>query len=84
MLIEKEKPAKTDIFKKIGKKNLIIAGAVLLIGAAVWLNWAIFADADGGYGKYSEASGMTDGSGAENSGGASEKVDTYFTCCLVQ
>lgn len=79
MLIEKEKPAKTDIFKKIGKRNLIIAGAVLLIGAAVWLNWAIFAGADDGYGKYSDAAGMTDGTGAENSNGASENVDTYFT-----
>ena len=29
-------------FSKIGKRNLVIIGAVLLVGAAVWVNYALF------------------------------------------
>ena len=37
-------------FERIGRKNLIIIGSVLLIGVAVCLNWVLFADTDkGGY-----------------------------------
>lgn len=37
-------------FGRIGKKNLIIIGAVLLVGAAVCINWVLFANLnDGGY-----------------------------------
>lgn len=32
-----------SFFERIGRRNLIIAGAVLLIGAAVAVNWAFFA-----------------------------------------
>ena len=32
-----------DFFKKMGKRNLIIAGAVIMIGLAVYVNWIIFA-----------------------------------------
>lgn len=31
--------------KKNMKRNLIVMGSVLLIGGAVWLNWALFSDA---------------------------------------
>ena len=33
-------------FRKIGRRNLIIAGAVVVIGAAVALNWAFFSKAN--------------------------------------
>lgn len=38
-----------NFFKKVGKKNLVIVGAVLLIGVAVVANWMIFRDKDGGH-----------------------------------
>ena len=41
-LLEKVK----GFFEKIGRKNLIIIGSVLLIGVAVCLNWVLFADTD--------------------------------------
>ena len=47
-----------DFIDKIGKRNLIIACAVLLIGAAVWLNFILFSGTDqGGYGDYDQPSG---------------------------
>ena len=45
-----------DFFRKIGKKNLVIVSAVLLIGVAVLANWLIFRD-DGGY-DYNGGDGM--------------------------
>ena len=44
-------------FSKIGKRNLIIIGAVALIGVAVCLNLALFSDDDDGY-TYSGGNGM--------------------------
>ncbi len=47
------------VLEKIGKRNLIIACAVLLIGAAVWLNFILFTggnDTDG-YDGYDKPSG---------------------------
>lgn len=53
-LIETEEESFGDklraFFERIGKRNLIIIGAVLLVGVAVCLNWVLFADAnDDGY-----------------------------------
>ena len=45
------------VFTKIGKRNLIIIGAVALIGVAICLNLILFADDDGGY-TYSGGNGM--------------------------
>ena len=45
-LIDKVK----EFLAKIGKRNLIIIGAVLLVGVAICLNWVLFAGTDdGGY-----------------------------------
>lgn len=50
-------------FEKIGKRNMLIAGAVLLIAAAVLLNWAFFnAGQKAGYEDYAK------GTGAQQSG----------------
>ena len=48
MVIEKKQPLDglKRFVKKIGKRNLIIAGALVLIVAAVCINWAIFAGDD--------------------------------------
>lgn len=47
-------------FRKIGRRNLIIAGAVVVIGAAVALNWAFFSKANDhdGY-DYKASTGMS-------------------------
>lgn len=77
-----EEEMKTPIrsfFEKIGKRNLIIIGVVLLIGVAVWLNWMIFANGnDDGYTGYDKNSGMNSnlGDNTDNAGDAGNKVDT--------
>ena len=53
-------PGKFRLFlMKIGKRNAIIACSIVLIGAAVWLNWMLFAgnDNDDGYNGYDQPSG---------------------------
>lgn len=68
-------------FAKIGRRNLIIIGAVLLVGVAVCLNWILFADAgDDGY-DYNDNAGQTDG-GLEDDGDTSE-VLAYFASTQV-
>jgi stage III sporulation protein AH len=48
-----------EFFMKDGKRNLIITCAVVLIGAAVWLNFIFFADnKDGGF-DYTGNTGMS-------------------------
>ncbi len=46
-----------NFFGKIGKKNLVIAGAVVLIGVAVVANWMIFRDDNSGH-DYNGGDGM--------------------------
>lgn len=47
-----------EFFAKLGKRNLIIIGAVLLVGVAICLNWVLFAEpADDGYDYNAGASG---------------------------
>lgn len=62
---------------KVGRRNWIIIGAVLLIGGAVYLNWSLFANADEGY-SYDASSGMTaaDGSGVSDGMGDQLNVST--------
>ncbi len=65
MVIEKKRPfdGVKRFFAKIGKRNLFIALAVVLIGAAVAVNWVIFADNDDKYSGYDISSGMTNSYG---------------------
>ena len=72
-LTEIQQPNKLKtFFEKIGKRNLIIACAVVLIGAAVWMNWLLFAGNDkGGYDGYDQPSGsisddLQNGDNADN------------------
>ena len=69
---------------KIGKRNFIIAGAVLLIAAAIVVNFAVFSgkDQDGGF-DYDQSAGVNDS--IDNSGSNSDSNtdstvgDTYFS-----
>ena len=66
MVIEKKRPfdGVRRIIAKIGKRNLIIGAAVVLVVAAVAVNWAVFANDDSGYDGYDVSSGMTNNMGA--------------------
>ncbi len=84
---EKMKPVK-DFFMKSGKKNLIIVCAVVLIGAAVWLNFIFFSGNSDGY-DYAGNNGMSGEldnsknptSGATDAG--TTDTDSYFTTAQV-
>lgn len=81
-------------FQRVGKKNLVIIGAVALIGVAVFANWLIFRDKDSGY-DYSGGDGMvggildntkdpTSGEGTtEADTSASGATDSYFSSIQV-
>jgi len=79
-------------FERMGKRNLIIAGAVTLIIAAVAVNWIIFSGDDGKDGfDYDASAGMstnygtTLGTGAvgdetsKPTGGDPDSTDSYFS-----
>lgn len=53
-----------SFFERIGKRNLMIAGAVTLIGVAVILNWVFFSAGDTNDGfTYDASAGMSSGYG---------------------
>ncbi len=83
---EKMKPIK-DFFMRNGKRNLIIACSVVLIGAAVWLNFIFFSSNGEGY-DYAGSTGMSgelDNSKNPTSGAtdAGSNTDSYFTTAQV-
>lgn len=81
-----------QFFEKIGRRNLVIAGAVALIVAAVAVNWIFFSgdDKDDGY-KYDASAGMSTNYGTnlttnavgdettKPTGGEVDEVDSYFS-----
>ena len=69
-----------DFFARLGRRNLIIIGAVLLVGVAICLNWVLFADTtDGGY-DYGNSSGAA-GNEVENT--ETSEVLAYFASTQV-
>lgn len=67
--------------KKVGKRNFIIAGAVLLIASAIVVNFAVFASGkdDGGY-NYDQSAGMDGNVDAGNSTTQTPNDDdSYFS-----
>lgn len=66
-------------FEKIGRRNLIIIGAVLLVGVAICLNWVLFAQPDDGY-DYNQGAGPA-GSDLENN--ETSEVLAYFASTQV-
>lgn len=89
MAINDKIKAVKNFFMKSGKRNLIIVCSVVLIGAAVWMNWLFFSgNNDDGY-DYTNGSGMSGEldnsknptSGDDNSANAS--ADSYFSTVQV-
>ena len=76
MVIERDNTKVTpkSIFAKIGKRNMIIMAAVLLIGVAVWANWMLFSDSGDGY-DYGDGAGLSDVAGGAES---EAEGDSYF------
>ena len=81
-----------EFFQKIGRRNLVIAGAVALIVAAVAVNWVIFKDDGKGDGfNYDASAGMNTNYGTtlnpgavgdettKPTGGEPNDVDSYFS-----
>lgn len=85
MLPGKEKKSKPirQWVERVGRRNWIIVGAVMLIGVAVGLNWVLFQGdtLSGGYADYGNSSGMTDDAGLESDGG--ETTADYFATVQV-
>ncbi len=80
-----KEPGKFRLFlMKIGKRNAIIACSIILIGAAVWLNWMLFAgnDKKDGYDGYNKPSGNIQDDG--NNGNTQVSGNgTYFSATQV-
>lgn len=91
MAINDKIKAVKNFFMKSGKRNLIIVCAVVLIGAAVWVNWLFFSDNDGGGFDYTGSNGMsgeldnsknpTSGDGDTNA--SADTTDSYFSTVQV-
>ncbi|MBR6534049.1 MAG: SpoIIIAH-like family protein [Clostridia bacterium] len=62
-----------EIIEKIGKRNLAIAGAVLVIGFAVYLNWFLFKD-------ISSSAPPAEDAGSQN---VQAQNDSFFTSSLI-
>ena len=87
---EEKKPGKFRRFMaKFGRRNAIISASVVLIAAAVLLNWLLFANGskkNEGYQKYDAQSTEQSGSGdGSKSGEETEKTttDAYFSATQV-
>ena len=88
MEVRKKFNSVKEFFTKAGRRNLIIVCAVVLIGAAVWLNWLFFSEeGKDGY-TYSGGDGMIgelDNSKNPTSDdkNANQNVDSYFSTVQV-
>lgn len=82
MVVEQKINPVKEFFLKIGKRNLIIIGAVVLVATAVCLNIALFnSNTKDGYSGYQEPSGVTGGTTANDT--AQNVSDNYFASALV-
>ena len=82
-LTEIQQPNKLQIIlEKIGKRNIIIACAVLLIGVAVLMNFILFSGAnkENGYDGYDQPSGNISNNAGEND---ATDVNAYFSATQV-
>ncbi len=80
---------KTNKFKtvivKLGRRNLIIACSVFLIGVAVLLNWVLFAGAadSDGYDGYDQPSGNINQNPSDTTDKNDDSANTYFSATQI-
>ena len=82
-LTEIQQPNKFQmILEKIGKRNIIIACAVLLIGAAVLMNFILFSGSNqnGGYDGYDQPSGSVSDDAGDST---ATDANAYFSATQV-
>ena len=81
MVIERDNTQDTprSLWQRIGKRNLIIMAAVLVIGAAVWLNWMLLSPEEG-YDGYDQTGGNAN---VSDTGADKTEGDTYFATMQV-
>ena len=74
-------------FKKFNIRNIVIVLSVLLIGAAIYVNWALFGgndiDADGQGGEDSALNGTVLGNGDQTQAGDDTQTD-YFAASQIE
>lgn len=68
-----------DFFARIGRRNLIIIGAALLVGVAICLNWVLFANTDDDGFDYNANAGVSD----ELENNQTSEVLAYFASTQV-
>ena len=80
MKFESIKEKCKSLYSKIGRKNLVIVGVVLLIATAIIVNVAVFstADGDGGF-DYDQSAGASGNNGTTAQTTSPNSVDTYFS-----
>lgn len=82
MKFEKEFGSIKKFFAKIGKRNLIIVCAVLLVGIAVAVNWTVLAQRAKSAGQTPADTTPVNGN-AEDTNVAADKSDSYFSAAAV-
>ena len=84
MVIERDNDTPVRGFVgKIGKRGIVIACAVLLIGVAVFANWMLFAGGDDGYDGYDNPAGDTGTLGTGGNASDATDADEYFATMQV-
>lgn len=79
MKFEKQTEAVKNFFTKLGKRNLIIICAVMLVGVAVAVNWAVFAGRD----VNPSDKNPTSNPGEITDVGAGNDADSYFSAAQI-
>ena len=67
---------KEGFFAKLGRRNLIIIGAIIAVGAAVWINYAVFysPSQDVGYGDKNPSSDVGASEDENNAGDVRDEM----------
>ena len=79
MKFESFKEKCKNLYERIGKRNLVIVGAIMLIAAAIIVNVAVFSSADGNDGfDYDQSAGLEGGATTPPPASTGD-VDTYFS-----
>ncbi len=86
MKLDSFKEKFSDFCRRVGKRNFIIMGAVVLTVAVVAVNLVIFANKDKGGFDYDQSAGMDAGTAdttPDTAPPSTESVDSYFTSIQV-